>query len=308
MKPADPHLHVGAAPFLTRGVSTPSVMLDVLLALAPVTLGAIYYYGLGALLVLGATVLGAIAIEWLFNRDKMHLADGSVVVTGLLLGLTLPPTLPLWMAALGGATAIGLGRLIWGGLGNNPFNPALVGRAFLQAAFPTALTSWRAPGDLSTLTDLPATTLAVPFMKADTAVDAISTATPLAQMKFEQVSTDAWHLMSGNVAGSLGETTGLLIAIGGVYLIARRAMDWRIPVGILVTVAIFAGILHAVDSAHYASPQFMIGSGGLLLGAVFMATDPVTSPLSPRGTWIFAFGIGVLVVLIRVWGGLPEGD
>jgi electron transport complex protein RnfD len=307
----DPHLRVGAAPFLTRGVTTPSVMRDVLFALTPVVIGSAYYFGLAAILILTSTVLGAVCVEWLFNRKRFRLADGSVLVTGLLLGLTLPPTLPLWIAFLGGFVAIGLGRLIWGGLGQNPFNPALVGRAFLQAAFPTALTTWRAPGDFSTFFELPNGTFAAPFMKVsastDAGVDAVSTATPLATMKFEHVSTDVWQLVSGDVGGSLGETTGLLIVIGGLYLIARRAMDWRIPVSIFVTVAVFAGILYGIDSARYASPWFMLGSGGLLLGAVYMATDPVTSPMAPRGVWIFGIGVGLLVVLIRVWGGLPEG-
>ncbi len=288
-------------------------MRDVLFALTPVVIGSAYYFGLAALLVITTTVIGAVSVEWMFNRKQFQLADGSVLVTGLLLGLTLPPTLPLWVAFLGGAVAIGMGRLVWGGLGQNAFNPALVGRAFLQAAFPTLLTTWRAPGDLSSFFDLPHSTFAAPFMKASATVDpasivdAVSTATPLASMKFERVATDIWPLLSGNVGGSIGETTGLIIVLGGLYLIARRAMDWRIPASIFVTVAVFAGILYGIDSARYASPWCMLSSGGLLLGAVYMATDPVTSPMAPRGAWIFGIGVGLLVVLIRVWGGLPEG-
>ncbi len=302
----DPHLRVGAAPFLSRGVSTPGVMRDVLIALAPVVIGSAYFFGIAALLVIAACALGAVGAEWLFNRKGFSLSDGSVPVTGLLLGLTLPPSLPLWIAFLGGATAIGLGRLVWGGLGNNLFNPALVGRAFLQAAFPTTLTTWSSPGDLSTFFDIPNATFAMPMMKAS-AADAVSSATPLASMKFEHAGTEIWSLLSGNTAGSLGETVGLLIIVGGLYLLARRAMDWRIPVSILLTVAAFQGVLYLVDPSSYGSPWFMLTSGGLLLGAVFMATDPVTSPMAPLGTWIFGIGIGVLVVLIRVWGGLNEG-
>jgi Na+-translocating ferredoxin:NAD+ oxidoreductase subunit D len=306
MSPADPQLRLQAAPFLKGPARTPRVMYDVVIALTPITAAAIWYFGLAALLVLAASVAGAVVTEWLFNRRGFALADGSILLTGMLLGLTLPPTLPLWMAFLGGAVAIGLGRLIWGGLGNNLFNPALVGRAFLQAAFPTALTTWRAPG--GGFFDLPHTTLAPPLMKApEVAVDAVSAATPLAAMKFEQTPTDTWSLLSGDTAGSIGETAALLILLGGAYLLVRRAFDWRIPAGILATVAGFAAILHGIDPAAYGSPAFMLCSGGLMLGAVFMATDPVTSPMAPAGVWLFAIGIGALVVLIRVWGGLPEG-
>jgi len=300
----DPHLRLGIAPFLWGGVGTPAVMRDVLLALAPVVVASGYYFGLSALLVILAATLGCITIEGAFNWSDFRLSDGSLLVTGLLLGLTLPPGLPLWMAFLGGGVAVGMGRLVWGGLGQNPFNPALVGRAFLQAAFPTALTTWRPPG--GSFFHLGDATFALPLMHGSDGVDAVSTATPLAHMKFEHVSTDVWPLLSGHTAGSLGETAGLLIVLGGLYLIARRAMDWRIPVSILATVAVFAGVLYAIDSS-YPSPWFMLGSGGLLLGAVFMASDPVTSPMAPRGVWMFGIGIGLLVVLIRVWGGLPEG-
>ncbi len=280
-------------------------MFDVIAALIPVTCGSVYYFGIGALLVILSSIAGCVATELLFNRDKANLGDGTVILTGLLLGLTLPPIFPMWMAFLGGMVAIGLGRQIWGGLGQNMFNPALVGRAFLQAAFPTAITTWSAPGDTSSMFDLAKSTLAWPFMHGE--VDVVTTATPLAKMKFEHHMVPFSDLMSGNVAGSLGETFGILLLAGGLYLFLRRAFDWRIPVSILLTVGVFVAILHGIDAAKYPTPQFMIASGGLLLGAIFMATDPVTSPMSPLGVWIFGIGIGVLVVLIRLWGGLPEG-
>ena len=280
-------------------------MFDVIAALIPVTCGAVYYFGIGALLVILASIAGCVATELVLNREKANLGDGTVILTGLLLGLTLPPIFPMWMALLGGVVAIGLGRLIWGGLGQNMFNPALVGRAFLQAAFPTAITTWRAPGDASSIFEIAKSNLAWPFMHGE--VDVVTTATPLAKMKFEHQLVPFGDLMSGNIAGSLGETFGILLLVGGLYLFLRRAFDWRIPVSILLTVGVFVAILHGIDAAKYPTPQFMIASGGLLLGAVFMATDPVTSPMSPLGVWIFGIGIGVLVVLIRLWGGLPEG-
>jgi electron transport complex protein RnfD len=231
------------------------------------------------------------------------LTNGSAVLTGVLLGLTLPPGLPLWMAALGGVVAIALGKLIWGGLGHNLFNPALVGRAFLQAAFPIAITTWAAPaGPLA----LRASNLAPPFLRP-AAVDAVTAATPLNLMKFEHQATELPDLFLGNVAGSLGETSALAILLGLAWLLARRACDWRVPASLLATVAALSGLIWAVAPERFPTPGFMLLSGGLLFGAVFMATDPVTSPTTPRGAWLFGAGIGGLVVLIRLWGGLPEG-
>ena len=290
-----------------RGVTdTPAIMKDVFLALVPVCLAALFYFGVAAALVIGGSVAGCLATEAFFSprgRRLASLGDFSAVLTGLLLGLTLPPSFPIWMAFLGGVVAIGLGKVVWGGLGHNLFNPALVGRAFLQAAFPTAITTWSPQGtrELSVY----ASNLAAPFMKAP--VDAVTSATPLGLMKFQGEPTALWNLVIGDTAGSLGETSALLILLGGIYLIGRRAFDWRIPAGILLTVVVFAGIVWAVAPQSFPSPWFMLGSGGLMLGAVFMATDPVTSPMAPMGTRCYAVGIGVLVVLIRLWGGLPEG-
>jgi electron transport complex protein RnfD len=208
----------------------------------------------------------------------------------------------MWIAFLGGVAAIGLGKLIWGGLGQNLFNPALVGRAFLQAAFPTAITTWSPPQDPWTVRP---SNFAFPFLQAPP--DAITSATPLGLMKFERQGTDLLDLFVGNISGSVGETSAAAILLAGIFLAARRTFDWRIPVSILATVAAFAGILHLISPDRYPSAAFMISAGGLLFGAVYMATDPVTSPLAPRGALIFGAGIGILVVLIRVWGGLPEG-
>ena len=304
--PTDPMLRIHAAPFLKRDVSTPGLMRDVLLALVPVLLVSIWYFGLSVLLVVLAAVLGALGTEWLFGpTPRGHtLLDGSVLLTGILLGLTLPPALPLWMAFLGGVAGVGLGKIVWGGLGHNLFNPALLGRAFLQAAFPTALTTW-APQQAGHLLQIHPANLALPLMHGK--VDAITAATPLAQMKFEHAAT-AWPaLLAGNTAGSLGETSAAVLIVCGIYLAARRVFDWRIPVSIVLAVLVFSGLLYILAPQRFPTPWFMLFSGGLLFGAVFMATDPVTSPLAPRGAWIFGLGIGFLVVLIRLFGGLPEG-
>lgn len=306
MKPRDPELLLQHGPFLRQDMTTPGVMVDVLLALAPATLAAMWFFGVGAFLLLAVTMAGAVMTEWAFSGPELRkniLRDGSGLVTGLLLGLTLPPGLPLWMGFLGGVVAIGFGKVIWGGLGNNLFNPALVGRAFLLATFPTAMTTWHRASD--TFWSLYPQNLALPFTYAE--VDAMTTATPLGLMKFEQETTPLINLLLGNTGGSLGETSGLLLLLGGIYLLIRRDLDWRIPAGILVAAVVFSGMLTAVDSEQYPTPLFSVFSGGMLLGALFMATDPVTSPSTPKGAWIFGIGIGLLVVLIRVFGGLPEG-
>jgi len=299
-------LHLATAPFAQSGLSTRRLMAEVLLGTVPVIAVATWTFGATALLVTAASALGACGSEWaLVTRARRlgSLRDGSALLTGVLLALTLPPSVPLWMAFLGGAVAIVLGKVIWGGLGGNLFNPALVGRAFLQAAFPTALTTWTEPG--RGFWQLPPTTLAPPLFQAD--VDAVTTATPLALSKFEHVVTSAWPLLTGQVAGSLGETSGLVLIAVGLVLALRRVFDWRLPVATLASVAALGSVLHLAQPESAPPATFLLLSGGLLFGAVFMVTDPVTTPITPRGAWIFGFGVGALVVLIRLYGGLAEG-
>lgn len=294
---------VTASPHLRSRDSTPTIMWSVVGSLAPIVAFAIYYFGPSALLVMLAAVVGAVGTEAAWGK-KGAVRDGSAAITGILLGLCLPAGLPLWMAVLGGAFSIGFGKLIFGGLGQNIFNPALLGRAFLQAAFPVALTTWPSVEGVPWWS-LRGDNFALPLMSAK--VDAVTTATPLGLMKFERVATPVADLALGTTAGSLGETGALLILICGGYLALRRYLNWRIPASILLTVAVFTGILHLIDAARFPTPQFMLLSGGLMLGAVYMATDMVTSPVTNRGSWVFGAGIGLLVVLIRIWGGLAEG-
>ena len=303
-------LRISAAPHLKAPASTERIMWSVVIALLPAFGAGVWLFGIPALLVTLASVAGAMGVERVLGPGgplrESSLRDGSAAITGLLLGMTLPSGFPLWMAFLGGAVAIGFGKLLFGGLGQNPFNPALLGRAFLQAAFPIAITTWPAPtpyGSISWVAPR-ASNLALPLMTPD--VDGITAATPLGLMKFEGETTDAVSLIVGTTAGSLGETAALLILLGGLWLAAKRYLDWRIPVSIMATVAALSAVLHAID-ASYPAPAFMLLSGGLMLGAWFMATDLVTSPVTARGRVIFGCGIGGLVVLIRVWGGLPEG-
>jgi len=296
---------VTGSPHIRAGDSTPAIMWSVVLSLVPVVASAIYFFGPSAILVLAASVAGALVPEWLMGRrGARSLLDGSAIITGILLGLTLPPGIPLWMAFLGGAFGIGFGKLVFGGLGQNVFNPALLGRAFLQAAFPVAITTW--PIQPASWWSLRGDNFALPLMSPEVP-EALSGATPLGLMKFEQATTPAWDLILGTTGGSLGETSGLIILLCGLYLAAREHLNWRIPASVLGSVALLSAILYAIDAARYPGPVFMLFSGGLMLGAFFMATDMVTSPVTHRGCWIFGAGIGFLVVVIRIWGGLSEG-
>ncbi len=301
-------LEIRTSPHILSGYAVDAIMFNVVLALLPVTAFAVWAFGLTALLTLATAMASCLLTEQLACRvagRASTLDDWSVAITGLLYGLTLPPGLPLWMVAAGGAIGVGLGKSLFGGLGCNPFNPALVGRAFLQAAFPVAMTSWVPAFAAERFRTLPASSLAAPFSQPS--YDGVTTATPLALWKFDGQLTEVGDMALGFIGGSTGETSGLLILLGGIYLVARNMMSWRIPAAILGVVAGASGILHGLDPAGYAPPGFMLFSGGLMLGAVFMATDMVGSPMTSAGCVVYGALIGLLVVVIRVWGGMPEG-
>ncbi len=284
------------------------VMRRVTYSLLPAASAALWYFGISALLVMITGILFAMLTEGVYNRltnKKQTLHDGSALLTGLLMAMTLPPGIPLWMVALGAFFAIAVGKLIFGGLGGNIFNPALVGRAFLQASFPVTLTTWVAAGNGGSFMHWRGSAFTLPFVQEK--VEAVTGATPLSLMKFEGQLTPLKHLFLGQSAGSLGETSAFLLLLGGIYMAARHYINWRIPTAIFITVILTAGILHQINPDKFAPFWFHLFSGGLMLGALFMATDPVTSPITHRGCWIFGAGIGLLVVIIRTFGGLPEG-
>jgi Na+-translocating ferredoxin:NAD+ oxidoreductase subunit D len=301
-------LDISTSPHLVKGLSTDTIMKHVVYALLPAAAFGVYAFGLNALLVMMATSVGAVLTEHLlckYSKKESTIGDYSALLTGLLLGMTLPPNFPLWMALFGSIVSIGLGKFIFGGLGNNVFNPALVGRAFLQATFPVAITTWYnafAPDRFYTVSS---SVLAFPFMQPK--VDAISGATPLSALKFDGVMTAANDLAFGFINGSTGETSALFIVIGGFYLGWKKMLNWRIPISILLTAFILSGIMYLIDPTRYPTPFFTIFAGGLMLGAVFMATDMVGSPITSMGLWVYGILIGTLVVIIRLWGGLPEG-
>lgn len=302
-------LQISTSPHLVIGISTADIMRNVVYALLPAAGFAVYAFGLDAAMVLMGAVLSCVLTEHFLNRlskKETTVSDWSAVITGLLYGLTLPPSLPLWMVIVGGFIAIALGKYAFGGLGYNVFNPALVGRAVLQAAFPVAMTTWTPAMMEGRFSGFSASVTTFPFMEPN-AVDAMSGATPLSALKFDGISTQTPDLALGLVSGSTGETCAALIILGGLYLIARNMMNWRIPVAILATVYGLTWLLNLIQPGTYPSPDFMIFSGGLMLGAVFMATDMVASPITSLGVVIYGILIGMLVVIIRLWGGLPEG-
>ncbi len=293
--PGAEQFKLNTAPHVRAEQSTPQIMYSVILTLMPASFCGIYFFGLRALYIILLCVGAALATEALFlwlRGKKISLFDGSAALTGLLLALCLPVKIPLTLAGLGAVIAIALGKQIFGGLGDNIFNPALVGRAFLQASFPVWMTSWVKPFYYESHTVF---------------ADAVTTATPLARMKFDHQFVPYQKLLYGNIGGSIGETSALALLAGGLFLLVMQNIDWRIPTGYLGTVALLGGLFHLANPQIYPDPLSHLLAGGLLLGAFFMATDMVTSPVSPLGSWIFACGAGVLVVIIRLFGGLPEG-
>ncbi len=289
-------LTLTTSPHSHSGLGTARIMWIVNASLVPCLAAGVWFFGPGALLPVVGAIGGAMGAEWVIqraNRRAATLRDGSAFLTGLLLGLILPPGFSPLAAVLGGVVSIGIGKAVFGGLGNNIFNPALVGRAFLQACFPAAMTNW-AP--------------------ALGAVDAVSSATPLGWLKFSpaevptaQVTTALGPLFWGNVGGCIGETSAAAILVGAVILVATRVANWHIIAAMLVGGAFFGGLFQVLGVNHAPSPLFHLLAGGYLFGAVFMATDYVTSPTTWRGQWIFGLGIGLLTILIRLFGGLPEG-
>lgn len=279
---------ITASPHIRNGVDVGSMMRAVIYALIPVVAVSIYLFRIKAVILIAVCIVTALLTEVVFQKirhKKVTLSDGSALITGLLFALILPPGIPLGTAALGAVIAIALGKQIFGGLGYNIFNPALVGRAFLMASFPVLLTTWVKPFSL----------------------DAVTKATPLGLMKFQGAATPLLNLFLGQTAGSLGETSAVAILLGGAFLIWKGYIDWRIPAGYTFTVFLLGELIHLINPVKFPSPFFQVLAGGLLLGAFFMATDPVTTPITIKGRWIFGIGSGVLLIGIRIWGGLPEG-
>lgn len=290
-------LIVSLSPHVHGGDSVQRNMYGVCIALVPALLASLWFFGLGAAIVLATSVLACVLFEWaiakfLLKSHRCTICDGSAVLTGLLLGFNLPSNLPLWIIIIGALVAIGVGKMTFGGLGCNPFNPALVGRVFLLISFPVQMTSWPVPGQLTEL-----------------GTDAVTGATPLAELAAGNLDAlpSATDLLLGNTGGSLGEVSALCLLLGLAFMLWRKIITWHIPVSILGTVAVFTAILWGVDSTQFANPLFHLLTGGMMLGACYMATDYVTSPMTHKGQIIYGICIGLLTVVIRLWGAYPEG-
>lgn len=281
-------------------------MYGVIIALVPALLVSFVYFGLGSAVVCATSVAACVFFEWAINKyliknPATSVCDGSAILTGLLLGFNLPSNLPVWIVLIGALVAIGVGKMTFGGLGSNIFNPALVGRCFLLVSFPAQMTSWPVVGQLGSYVD--AATGATPLSLMKTAIKT-GDATVLDKLP------DAMHLLLGNNAmggaGTIGEVCALALLVGLAYMLWRGIITWHIPVSIIATVFVFSGLMHLV-SPVYADPVAVVLSGGLMLGAIFMATDYVTSPMCHKGQIIYGVGIGLLTVVIRNWGSYPEG-
>ena len=308
MKKIEQSLSIGSSPHISSGASVEQIMRHVVYALLPIVAFSIFCYGLAALLILVTAVVCCLLTEYLLAKHysgRSTIGDWSAVITGILFALTLPPGLPLWMVAIGATVCIALGKFMFGGLGCNVFNPALVGRAFLQAAFPSALTSWSDPFMADRFSTIPQSVLALPLLAPQ--YDTQSSATPLSALKFDAQTTDVNSLFLGLSNGSLGEGSALLIVLCALYLIARNFMNWRIPAGILLATILGGSLLHWWNPQQYGDAYFMLFSGGLMLGAFFMATDMVASPVTNLGCFVYGLCIGALIIIIRAWSGLPEG-
>ena len=290
---------VASAPHIHGSLSTTRLMGDVIIALLPALAVSVYVYGWGVLgitaMSIGCCVLFEALIQKLFVRGKQTVTNLSAVVTGLLLAMNMPANIPLWIVAVGALVAIGVAKMPFGGLGKNPFNPAIVARVFLLIAYPVQMTSFAIPS-------------------TEGFVDAYSGATPLAVAKsglLNFADYDMLGMLAGNMAGSFGEIATLALLLGGAYLLIRRVITWHIPVAVLGTIAIFSAIYGAFsfDAPHLVSnfALFHLLSGGVVLGAVFMATDYVTSPMTTKGLVLYGVGIGAITMIIRLWGAYPEG-
>ena len=301
----DERIIISASPHVHSDSTSRKMMYDVLIALIPAFLVSLYVFGLPALVLTSVAITSCILFEYVIQKyllkTEVTVSDGSALITGILLAFNLPSSLPIWMIIIGSLVAIGIAKLSFGGLGNNIFNPALVGRVFLLISFPAQMTSWPTP-----------------FENTTKLVDAITGETTLGIIKEglmygETMTTladklpDASELFLGFTSGSAGEMSGLALILGGIYLLARKVITWHIPVTILVAMFALTGIFWLVDPELYANPTIHILSGGAILGAFYMATDLVTSPMTKKGMIIFALGIAIITVVIRLFGSYPEG-
>lgn len=299
-------LTVSMSPHDYGNDSVKKIMFWVVAAMLPAFLVSVVFFGLDALRVTLIAVAACVFFEWLIQKvmikGKNTIGDGSAIVTGMLLAFNVPSSLPWWIIVIGAMVSIGIAKMSFGGLGNNPFNPALVGRVFLLISFPVQMTSWPKLQVLNfAMTD--AQTGATPLAIVK---EGLKNGQPFGDI-MSNLPVSYSDMFMGQMGGSLGEISALALLVGGLILLIRKIITWHIPVSMIASIALFTGILHLINPGAYADPIFHLLTGGILLGAIFMATDMVTSPMTHKGQIVFGVGIGVITVLIRVWGAYPEG-
>lgn len=308
---------ISPSPHITDTDSIPKIMYMVVLSLLPAGAGAVYFFGTRVLWVIATAIVSALLTEYGCQRlmkRPVQIADGSAVITGILLAYNLPPEVPLWIPALGSMVGIGIGKMAFGGLGYNPMNPALIGRAFLMASWPVHMTVFRTIPKNGTLSGIDAITTATPLNIFSSTREILMhssnyTAEQVAEatQAISQLYSSYMNLFTGRIGGCIGETSALLLLIGAVLLMYKRIIGWKIPFSYIGTVAILTWIFGGTDGLFTGDPLFHVLSGGLILGAFFMATDMVTSPVTFKGRLLFGTGCGILTTVIRLWGGYPEG-
>ena len=296
---------VSGSPHVHNNQSVQKIMWGVVIALVPALLVSLWYFGLGALITTAIAVLTCVIVEFAITRymlkEPLSIRDGSAVVTGILLAFNVPSSVPWWQLVIGSIVAIGVAKMSFGGLGRNPFNPALVGRVFMLISFPVDMTSWPLPiQNRFALADAVTGPTSLGIVK-----EGVKNGESIAKITSE--IPDYANMLLGNMGGSLGEVSAVAIILGGLYMIFRKIITWHIPLSYLFTVFAFTGILWLINPEIYIVPVFHLIAGGLMLGAIFMATDMATSPMTWKGMLVYGFGCGVLTVLIRVWGAYPEG-
>lgn len=300
-------LLISPSPHVHSGDSIEKNMYGVLIALIPAFICSVVFFGVGAIIVTLTSVLACLIFEYLIQKFILKcqptIWDGSAIITGVLLAFNVPANLPIWIILIGALVAIGIGKMSFGGLGCNIFNPALVGRVFLLISFPVQMTTWPVAQGFST-SYIDAQTGATPLALLK---EAIKTGSPVNDVLNAEGFVTYKDMLFGNMGGSLGEVAALALLIGFAFMLFRRIITWHIPVAIFATVIVFGGILHLCNPAQFVNPVFHLLTGGMMLGAIFMATDYVTSPMSPKGMIIYGVGIGILTIVIRVFGAYPEG-
>lgn len=296
-------LTISPSPHVHGGDSVKRNMYGVIIALLPAWATSLWFFGLGALAVTLISVASCVLIEFLIQKFVMKvkttICDGSAALTGLILAFNMPSNLPWWIIVIGALVAIGVAKMTFGGLGQNIANPAILARVFLLISFPQQMTSWPKPGQLTSYADAATGATPLGLMK-----EALRDGKSVSEVADLPSTTD---LLLGNMGGSLGEVAAIALLIGFVILLVRRIITWHIPVAVLGTIAVLSAIFWLADPSAYPSPLFHLLTGGALLGAIFMATDYVTSPMSHSGMLVYGFGIGLLTFIIRTFGAYPEG-